>query len=141
MIAINVSKTKGVPKSPIPAGKFIEDFGLEGDAHGGNWHRQVSFLAQESVDKMTSLGAAGLTPGRFAENITTENLLLHKIKIGTVLTIGEAVFEVTQIGKECHQQCAIYHQVGHCVMPSEGIFARVLHGGTVTPGMEIHVME
>lgn len=141
VVAINISKMKGVPKAPITSAEFITEFGLKGDAHGGSWHRQVSLLAQESIDRMASLGVPGLTPGRFAENITTQNLALHQLKIGTKLTIGDVVLEVTQIGKECHRHCAIYHQVGKCAMPTEGIFARVLQGGTITPGMTIRVLE
>lgn len=139
VVAVNRSEKKGVPKQSIASGDFIAGFGLEGDAHGGDWHRQVSFLDRESIAKMTAKGIAGLEPGRFAENITTENLVLYELNIGERLRIGEAVFEVTQIGKECHRRCAIYHQVGDCVMPQEGIFARVVAGGAVAPGDEIIV--
>jgi MOSC domain-containing protein YiiM len=140
LVAINISEKKGVPKTPIELGEFIVDFGLKGDAHGGNWHRQVSFLGQESIDKMKAVGVKGLCTGKFAENITTEGIELYSLPIGTKLKVGEVVFEVTQIGKECHQRCAIYHQVGDCVMPKEGIFARVIRGGIIKAGDEIIVV-
>ena len=137
VVAINISEKKGTPKKTIEVGEFIEDFGLKGDAHAGKWHRQVSLLGQESIDRMKSLGVEGLCSGKFAENITTEGIELYSMDIGTRFTIGDVEFEVTQIGKECHQKCAIFHQVGDCVMPKEGIFARVVKGGTVRAGDEI----
>jgi len=140
VIAINISEKKGVQKKPIDQGEFIVDYGLKNDAHAGNWHRQVSFLAQESIDRMTAMGVKGLNVGDFAENITTEGIELYSLPIGTRMIIGNVVFEVTQIGKECHQKCAIYHQVGSCIMPKEGIFARVLEGGIIKPGDEIVVI-
>lgn len=140
VIGINISEKKGVPKTTIDEGEFIVDFGLKGDAHGGNWHRQVSFLGQESIDKMTELGIKGLCTGKFAENITTKGITLYTLPIGTRLTIGEVEFEVTQIGKECHQKCAIYHQVGDCIMPKEGIFAKVIRGGKVKKGDRIDIL-
>jgi MOSC domain-containing protein YiiM len=137
VIAINISGKKGVPKVTIDEGEFIEDHGLKGDAHAGNWHRQVSFLGNESIEKVKALGVEGLCTGKFAENITTEGIELYSLPIGTRLVIGEAVFEVTQIGKECHQKCAIFNLVGDCVMPKEGIFARVINGGIVRAGDSI----
>jgi MOSC domain-containing protein YiiM len=141
VIAVNRSEKKGVSKVPIESGLFIENFGLQGDAHAGDWHRQVSFLGQESIDKMTKLGVKELTPGKFAENITTLNITLYELQIGDRLLIGQAVFEVTQIGKECHHKCAIYNQIGDCIMPGEGIFARVLQGGMIYPGDQIKVRQ
>ena len=141
VIAINISEKKGIPKTAIPVGEFIVDFGLKGDAHGGNWHRQVSFLGQESIDKVTAQGIEGLCTGKFAENITTEGIILYELPIGTKVQIADVLFEVTQIGKECHQKCAIFHQVGECVMPKEGIFAKVLKGGIIKAGDEILVIE
>ena len=137
--AINISLQKGTIKTPIAEGELIENFGLAGDAHGGPWHRQVSLLAQESIDKMTALGVADLAPGMFAENITTEGLTLHTLPVGTRLQIGSALAEVTQIGKHCHQHCDIFRQIGQCIMPTEGIFVRVLSGATVRAGDEIIV--
>ena len=140
VVAINVSEKKGIPKTTIEVGEFIENFGLKNDAHAGNWHRQVSFLGQESIDKMKAIGIKGLCTGKFAENITTEGIELYSLPIGTRMDIGGVIFEVTQIGKECHQKCAIYHQIGDCIMPKEGIFARVIKGGIVRPGDEIIVI-
>lgn len=140
VVAINRSIRKGVPKETIPEGHFIVDFGLEGDAHAGKWHRQVSLLGIESIRKMEQLGIEGLCTGKFAENITTEGLVLYELPIGSQFRVGPCLFEVTQIGKECHQHCAIYHQVGDCVMPKEGIFARVLQGGLIRSGDPIVVL-
>ncbi len=137
---INISEKKGVIKTPIPQGEFIEDYGLKGDAHAGKWHRQVSLLGQESIDKMTAMGAEGLSAGKFAENITTEGIVLHELPVGTKLQIGPTVQEVTQIGKECHKGCAIKETVGKCIMPVEGIFTRVLIGGIVKVGDPISLV-
>jgi MOSC domain-containing protein YiiM len=141
VIAINISEKKGVPKKTIAEGMFKIDHGLVGDAHAGNWHRQVSLLGIESIDKMKAMGVEGLCTGKFAENLTTEGLELWKLPIGTKLEIGETIQEVTQIGKECHTKCAIYHQVGNCVMPTDGIFTKVLKEGTIRPGDIIKVIE
>ena len=141
VIGISRSTKKGVPKENIPEGKFVVGFGLEGDAHGGNWHRQVSFLGQESIDKMNALGIKGLCSGNFAENITTQGIQLYKLPVGTKFQIADVIFEVTQIGKECHQHCAIYKKIGDCIMPKEGIFAKVVQGGTIVPGDEITLLE
>lgn len=139
VLAISISETKGVAKNSIPSARMIEDFGIEGDAHAGKWHRQVSFLANESVDKMRALGVEGLCTGKFAENITTEGLELWSLPIGSKIYMGETVHEVTQIGKECHHGCAIKQQVGACIMPKEGIFTKVLVGGMVRVGDDIRV--
>lgn len=141
VVAINISEKKGVPKTPIDEGEFIVDFGLKGDAHGGNWHRQVSLLGKESIDKVAALGIKGLCTGKFAENITTEGIELYSLPVGTQLKIGEVVLEVTQIGKECHQKCAIFRKVGNCVMPKEGIFAKVLKSGVIRKGDDIEVIK
>lgn len=141
VIAINISEKKGVPKRTIDEGYFKVEHGLVGDAHAGNWHRQVSLLGIESIDKMKALGIEGLCTGKFAENLTTEGLELWKIPVGTKLQIGETLQEVTQIGKECHTKCAIFHQIGDCVMPTEGIFTKVLKDGVIKPGDIIKVVE
>jgi len=141
VVAINISRRKGIPKDQIKEGVFIEDFGLEGDAHAANWHRQVSLLAQESIDKAIEMGADGLEPGKFAENITTEGIVIYELPVGTQLKIGETIQEVTQIGKECHQKCAIFYTVGDCVMPKEGIFTKVVKGGIVKPGDDIEIIK
>lgn len=139
VVAINISENKGTPKTTIDSGELITDFGFKGDAHAGKWHRQVSLLGIESIDKMTASGVKGLCTGKFAENITTEGIELYSLKIGTKLKIGETLLEITQIGKECHQRCAIYYQAGDCVMPKEGVFAKVLEGGTIKKGMVIEI--
>ncbi|MBN1629233.1 MAG: MOSC domain-containing protein [Thermoleophilia bacterium] len=122
----------------MPEARMRTDHGIEGDVHSGNWHRQVSLLAQESVDKMIAAGLK-VGPGDFAENITTRGIDVASLPVLTTLEIGEALVEVTQIGKECHTRCAIYHQAGDCVMPREGIFVRVLRGGRVAPGDTVRV--
>ncbi|HEX3030599.1 MAG TPA: MOSC domain-containing protein [Clostridia bacterium] len=141
VVAINISEKKGVPKTTIDMGEFVENFGLKGDAHGGDWHRQVSLLGQESIDKVKALGVKGLCTGKFAENITTEGIELYSLPIGTMLDINGVILEVTQIGKECHQKCAIFRLVGDCVMPKEGIFARVVKGGVIKKDDNIKVLE
>ena len=140
IVAVSVSQSKGIKKSNLPECKLLEDKGLDGDAHAGDWHRQVSLLAMESIDKIRGKGL-DVSPGDFAENITTSGLKIWELPLGTRLAVGsEALLEVTQIGKECHDRCAIYHQVGDCVMPREGVFTRVLRGGTIRPGDEIRVL-
>ncbi|MCB2295285.1 MOSC domain-containing protein [Clostridium algoriphilum] len=141
VIAVNISEKKGVIKHPIDKGFFKFNHGLEGDAHAGKWHRQVSFLGVESIDKMKAKGALGLSAGKFAENITTEGIVLYELPIGTKIKIAEVVLEVTQIGKECHAGCEIMKLVGDCIMPREGIFARVLQEGYIKPGDDIAIME
>ncbi len=140
VIAVNISDQKGISKRPIEEGFFMIDHGLKGDAHAGNWHRQVSLLDTESINRMKALGVANLEPGSFAENITTEGLKLWELPVGTKLQIGETLQEVTQIGKECHTKCAIYQQAGICAMPTEGIFTKVLKEGTIKAGDQILVL-
>lgn len=140
VLSVNISDKKGVIKKPIKEGVFIEEFGLENDAHGGNWHRQVSLLAIESFEKMKDLGIDGLVPGIFAENITTEGIELFSLPIGTRFKIGETIQELTQIGKECHTGCEISKKVGKCVMPKEGIFTKIIKGGVVREGDPIEVI-
>lgn len=141
VVSINISEKKGVVKNPIHCGNFITQHGLENDAHAGDWHRQVSLLAKESIDKMINKGAKGLTYGKFAENLTTEGLVLYELKIGTRLIIGETIQEVTQIGKECHNGCEIKRLVGDCIMPKEGIFTRIIKGGIINNGDAIYLEE
>lgn len=140
VLSINISDKKGVVKDPIKEGLFIKDHGLENDAHSGNWHRQVSLLGIESFDKMENEGIEGLVPGVFAENITTEGIVLYELPVGTKIIIGETIQEVTQIGKECHTGCAISQKVGKCVMPKEGIFTKILKGGVIKEGDIIEVI-
>ncbi|WP_029913793.1 MOSC domain-containing protein [Pelobacter seleniigenes] len=138
--AVCVSHNKGERKTPVPQVELRPNHGIVGDAHAGNWHRQVSLLAKESIDKMRALGL-DVDNGDFAENLTTEGIDLPHLPIGTQLRIGEALLEVTQIGKECHNRCAIYYQAGDCVMPKEGIFAKVLEGGVLQPGDMIELIN
>jgi len=140
VISINISEKKGMRKKPVDTAVIRQDYGIEGDAHAsGSWHRQVSLLAVESIEKMRGMGL-DVGPGDFAENITTEGIDLPVLPLGTRLTVGEAVeLEVSQIGKECHARCAIYYQAGDCVMPKEGIFVKVIKGGTIKRGDEIRV--
>jgi MOSC domain-containing protein YiiM len=133
IVAVNISQKKGERKTPVAAVELKENHGIVGDAHAGEWHRQVSLLAQESIRKIQALGLA-VSAGDFAENITTEGIDLVSLPLGTRLVLGDSIVEVTQIGKECHTRCAIYYQAGDCVMPKEGIFARVVQGGTVRQG-------
>lgn len=140
VLGINLSEVKGVVKTPIEKGFLKVDFGLEGDAHGGSWHRQVSLLGIESVDKIREKAIIELTPGIFAENITTEGIILYELPVGTRLSIGQAVLEVTQIGKECHKGCTVMKMTGDCVMPREGIFTKVVEEGWIKPGDEIRII-
>ena len=134
--AVCISENKGERKKPVEAVELRENHGIVGDAHAGDWHRQISLLASESIDKMRALGL-DVDSGDFAENITTTGIDLVSLPIGSRLQVGETLMEVTQIGKECHNRCAIYDQAGDCVMPKEGIFARVITRGTVRPGDEV----
>lgn len=140
VLSINISKAKGTPKTSVTPGKLIKDFGFEGDAHAGKWHRQVSLLAQESIEKAKGMRTDGLCHGAFAENITTQGITLHTLPVGTRLKVGECVIEISQIGKECHEGCAVSKLVGQCIMPKEGVFATVIEGGLVHEGDEISVI-
>lgn len=140
VLAVCISEKKGERKKNVGSCQLLENFGLAGDGHGGDWHRQVSLLASESIAKMRAAGL-DVGPGDFAENLTTEGIELFGLPIGTRLQLsGGALLEVTQIGKICHDRCAIYYQAGDCVMPKEGIFARVLLGGPVSEGDSITVV-
>jgi len=137
IVSVNISPGKGEKKIPIPEGELIPSFGIKGDGHAGNWHRQVSLLAIESIEKMRQLGIE-VSCGDFAENITTSGVNLVSLKPGQEIKIGEEIIlKVTQIGKECHARCAIYYQVGDCIMPKEGIFAEVISGGKIKAGDRI----
>lgn len=141
VVAVNISKRKGTVKEPISQGNFIEDYGLEGDAHAGKGIRQVSLLGVESYNKYKDREIKGLCDGKFAENLTTEGIILYKLPIGTRLIIGNTIQEVTKIGKECHNCCEIQKLVGVCIMPKEGIFTKVIKGGIVKPGDKIEVVS
>jgi MOSC domain-containing protein YiiM len=140
IVSVAVSKKKGTRKTCVAEVNLIKDHGIEGDAHAGAWHRQVSFLANESIEKARQNGL-NVSFGDFAENIATEGIDWTKTGVGTRLKLGDsALVEITQIGKECHQKCAIYYQAGDCIMPREGIFARVLEGGPIHSGDPIFLV-
>lgn len=140
VLAVCLSERKGTRKKSVGRARLREEWGLEGDAHAGKWHRQVSLLAVESIAKMRQKGLE-VGPGDFAENLTTAGIDLASLPVGTRLAVGEtAVLEVSQIGKECHERCVIYYQAGDCVMPREGIFARVIRGGEVRAGDKITLL-
>ena len=139
--AISISKDRGTRKYNIPSAELITGFGIEGDAHAGNWQRQVSLLADESIVKMRAKGA-NVTEGDFAENITTEGINLQSLTIGNKLKLGPAAeVEITQLGKECHNRCAIFQRVGDCIMPREGVFAKVTKPGQIKVGDTIEVID
>ena len=142
ILEVCVSGKKGVQKTPVEQIEMRPDWGIEGDAHAGNWHRQVSLLAQESVERLQQLlTKIRLRPGDFGENIVTEGIVLYELPVGTKMRIGTALAEVTQIGKECHQGCAIRQAAGDCVMPREGIFVRILEPGTAKKGDVIELLQ
>jgi MOSC domain-containing protein YiiM len=141
IIAVCTSKSKGERKTDVGQAELQQGFGLVGDAHGGDWHRQVSLLAIESIEKMRAAGL-DVGPGAFAENLTTQGIELYSLPIGTRFRIGaDVLLEMTQIGKECHDRCAIYHLAGDCVMPKEGVFAIVIEGGSVKTGDAVEILE
>lgn len=139
ILSVNISEAKGEKKRNIGSCFLLKDKGLEGDAHAGFMHRQVSLLAMESIEKIRAKGL-DVKPGDFAENLTTEGIVLYTLPVGTTLRTSQGVLlRVTQIGKECHTRCAIFQAVGDCVMPREGIFAEVLNEGDVSVGDELEV--
>jgi len=133
VLAVCVSEQKGTGKRNIGSARLIENFGLEGDAHAGNWHRQVSLLSHEKIEAFRARGAQ-VKDGDFGENLVVSGIDFRALPVGTRLRCGDALLEMTQIGKECHSGCAIYQTMGECIMPREGVFARVLRGGTVSVG-------
>lgn len=142
IMAISVSKRRGIPKTNVSSAKIIENYGIEGDAHAGNWHRQVSLLPVESLNKMRNAGLPKLRPGAVAENLTIEGIEWNEFPVGSKIKIGKFVLlEVTQIGKECHDKCSIFLKIGDCVLPREGIFARVIKGGKINTGDIITVLQ
>jgi molybdopterin adenylyltransferase len=141
VLGVNISEKKGTKKTNIKSCALLKDFGLKDDAHAGPWHRQVSLLANESIEKMRAKGLK-VSYGDFAENITTEGIDLVRLPIGTEIRIGNSIIlRVTQIGKECHTRCAIYYEAGDCVMPKEGIFTEVVNEGEVKVGDEIIIAQ
>jgi MOSC domain-containing protein YiiM len=141
IVAVSISKKKGEKKTNIAEAQLIPDHGMADDAHAGGWHRQISLLDTQSIQRIRNKGL-DVDPGDFAENITTQGIRLWELPIGTQLQLGQHVMvEVTQIGKTCHNRCAIFHQVGDCVMPKEGIFSKVIIGGIIRPGDTITVLS
>lgn len=141
LVSINISLATGTGKEPVAEAELEISHGIRGDAHARDWHRQVSLLAMESIREMAARHPGqGLGPGSFAENLTTEGLDLPSLPVGTRLKIGSALLEITQIGKKCHAKCRIHEQAGECIMPREGIFARVLAGGIIRAGAKITVI-
>ena len=140
VVSVNISEKKGTVKHEVESIKLIEEYGIEGVAHAGKWHRQISLLAEESIDTMRVMGMR-FENGAFAENINTVGIDLKKLPVGTRMLVGECVIRVTQIGKECHNDCEVKKITGKCVMPTEGIFAVVERGGTVRKGDNITIME
>lgn len=139
ILAICISEKKGVQKRPIEEAVLIEDWGIEKDAHGGKWHRQVSLLSFEKIERFRAKGAE-VDFGDFGENLVVEGFDLRQIPVGTRFRIGDVILELTQIGKECHSHCAIYHAVGDCIMPREGVFTEVIKGGKIKTGDTIEML-
>ena len=141
IVSIAISRKKGTRKQCVETTRLIEEHGLEGDAHAGEWHRQVSFLASESIEKSRADGL-DVTFGDYAENIATAGIDWPEVPIGSQFRLGEtAIVEITQIGKECHKKCAIYYQAGDCIMPRQGVFARVIKGGAIRKGDDIELLN
>ena len=141
ILAVCVSKEKGTQKENVGSGEIKANYGLEGDAHSGPWHRQVSLLANESIEKMREMGLE-LGYGDFGENIVTQGIDLLTLGVGSQLRLGDSVIgEITQIGKVCHDRCAIYYKTGDCIMPREGIFIQILTGGKVSVGDTVEVIQ
>jgi len=140
VLAICTSEKKGTLKSPVPQAEFKVDYGIVGDAHAGNWHRQISLLSFEKIEEFRAKGA-NVDFGAFGENLVVSGFDLRNLPVGSQFVIGDVLLEMTQIGKECHSHCAIYNQTGSCIMPTQGVFAKVLKGGIVKEGDEISLLE
>ena len=140
VLAVCISEKRGTQKKNVGRVRLIENYGLEGDAHAGNWHRQVSLLSYDRIREFNERGA-GVGPGAFGENLVVEGIDFKLLPVGTKLKCGDVVLELTQIGKECHSHCEIYKKMGECIMPREGVFARVLCGGTIEEGDEMELVS
>lgn len=138
VLAICISEKRGTQKVKIEEANFIEDFGIENDAHAGKWHRQVSLISNEKIEDFKARGGQ-VFPGAFGENVIVEGFDFSSMPVGTIFKCNDVELEMTQIGKKCHHHCQIYHQVGDCIMPREGVFARVLKGGTIKVGDEMEI--
>ena len=141
VLAVCIREVRGIQKHPVEQAELRENYGIVGDAHAGAWHRQVSLLGVDSVEKLQDKITLKLKPGDFAENILVEGICVYRLPVGARLRLGTALCQVTQIGKTCHNDCAIRRAAGDCVMPREGIFVRVLESGTVKPGDEVFLVE
>ena len=137
--AVCISEKRGTGKKPVAQGIFVENYGIEGDAHAGDWHRQVSLLSWNKIEEFNEKGAS-VSDGDFGENLIVEGIDFRSLPVGSRLLCGDVILEMTQIGKECHSHCAIYHQVGDCIMPREGVFAKVIQGGRISPGDEMNMV-
>ena len=140
ILAVCVSEKKGTQKKNIQSARLVENWGIENDAHAGNWHRQVSLLSHEKVEDFRARGAQ-VDDGAFGENLVISGFDFKTLPIGTKFRCNDVILELTQVGKECHAHCAIYHAMGDCIMPREGVFTRVLHGGTVSVGDTFSILE
>lgn len=139
VIAVCVSETRGVQKKNVHTAKFIEDFGIENDAHSGKWHRQVSLLSYDKIEEFRAKGAK-VKDGDFGENLIVKGIDFRKCPIGTRFCCNDVILELTQIGKECHKGCEIFKTMGDCIMPREGVFAKVIQGGTISEGDELDII-
>ena len=140
VIAVCTSPAKGTQKQNIGEGVFIEDFGIQGDAHAGKWHRQVSLLSHDKIDAFRARGAE-VQDGAFGENLVVEDLDFRSFPVGTILRCQDVVLRMTQIGKECHHGCQIFQKMGDCIMPREGVFAKVIKGGVIREGDELEIIS
>ena len=140
VLAVCISEKKGTEKQNVGAAKFIEDWGIENDSHAGKWHRQVSLLSHEKIEDFRARGAE-VIDGAFGENLVVEGYDFRSLPVGTKFRCNDVVLELTQIGKECHSGCAIFQKMGECIMPREGVFTRVLHGGVISVGDELTILE
>ncbi|WP_297418562.1 MOSC domain-containing protein [Clostridium sp.] len=139
IIAVCISERRGTQKKNVKEANFIEDFGIENDAHAGNWHRQVSLLSYEKIEEFNNKGA-NVIDGAFGENLVVEGIEFTKLPVGTILKCNDVILELTQIGKECHNHCEIYKKMGDCIMPTNGVFAKVIKGGKIKYGDEMKVV-
>ena len=140
IVAICISEKRGTQKKRIPEAEFVEDWGIKGDAHAGKWHRQVSLLSHDKIEAFRARGAE-VADGAFGENLVVEGFDFARMAVGTRFRCNNVILELTQIGKECHNGCEIFKKMGDCIMPREGVFTRVLHGGIVREGDELVVLE
>ena len=140
VLAVCISEKKGTEKRNVGSAVFVEDWGLEGDAHAGKWHRQVSLLSNEKIEAFRAKGAV-VEDGAFGENIIVQGIDFATLPVGTKFACNDVVLELTQIGKECHSGCAIFKKMGECIMPKQGVFTKVLHGGIIRPGDELTILE